>query len=316
VRDVTDLAARSVVVDTTDFGGVRVAMKIDNIGGLGVNNFEVGFYYDNDPDTKQIETYSGAEPIASLESAYYQFNTVLPLRPNHPYSQVTAFVHVDNDNDPTNDYTDNIVPRFFDIEAERIIVVENAKPKCAVFLEVNNIGNVAHTSDAYFKVEAKVNGKDMTAKVQRPLMPCERYNIFIDSIPKDPFSFYEGDPSNFATFTMVRDTILRNNTTKLVVRINYIEVDVPTVQSSELVLMQNYPNPFRGTTTIPFSLPNSADVRLFVVDALGHIVYSNERFYMAGEQSVTIDLGHLPSGAYYYGIEVDGQRQMRKMIMR
>ncbi len=316
VRDVTDLAARSVVVDTTDFGGVRVAMKIDNIGGLGVNNFEVGFYYDNDTNTKQIETYSGAEPIASLESAYYQFNTVLPLRPNHPYSQVTAFVHVDNDNDPTNDYTDNIVPRFFDIEAERIIVVENAKPKCAVYLEVNNIGNVAHTSDAYFKVEAKVNGKDMTAKVQRPLMPCERYNIFIDSIPKDPFSFYEGDPSNFATFTMVRDTILKNNTTKLVVRINYIEVDVPTVQSSELVLMQNYPNPFRGTTTIPFSLPNSADVRLFVVDALGHIVYSNERFYMAGEQSVTIDLGHLPSGAYYYGIEVDGQRQMRKMIMR
>ena len=32
--------------------------------------------------------------------------------------------------------------------------------------------------------------------------------------------------------------------------------------------------------------------------------------------TVTIDMGRYSTGIYYYGIEVDGVRQMRKMILR
>ena len=52
------------------------------------------------------------------------------------------------------------------------------------------------------------------------------------------------------------------------------------------------------------------------MDAMGHIVYRDHRFYQAGNHSLNIDMEAYPAGFYYYGIEVDGQRQMRKMILK
>ena len=75
------------------------------------------------------------------------------------------------------------------------------------------------------------------------------------------------------------------------------------------------PNPFSHQTTVPFSLPNAAEVKLFVMDALGHIVYTDSRFCYAGNNLWTINMDRFSSGVYYYGIEVDGIRQMRKMIL-
>ena len=82
------------------------------------------------------------------------------------------------------------------------------------------------------------------------------------------------------------------------------------------MLDQNYPNPFSQQTTVTFTLPNAATVRFFVVDAMGHLVNSFERHYEAGEQSLMLDMSSYGSGVYFYGIEVDGERRMRKMIMR
>ena len=67
---------------------------------------------------------------------------------------------------------------------------------------------------------------------------------------------------------------------------------------------------------MPFSLPDAANVRFFVMDAMGKIVNSFERFFAAGDNTVVLDMQAYTSGVYYYGIEVDGQRQMRKMILR
>ena len=104
-------------------------------------------------------------------------------------------------------------------------------------------------------------------------------------------------------------------------RSNLIEIrghweDAPVVETNTLVLDQNFPNPFNDRTTIPFTLPNDADVRFFIIDAMGHIVNSFTRHYSAGAQSLTVDMSAYPAGIYYYGIEVDGQRRMKKMLLR
>jgi hypothetical protein len=95
---------------------------------------------------------------------------------------------------------------------------------------------------------------------------------------------------------------------------NYVRI--PQVDQSQFVLDQNFPNPFSNTTTVPFTLPEAGNMRLFVIDAMGHIVYTKEQFCPAGQQSITLDLDHLRAGFYYYGIEFNGERRMRKMIMR
>ena len=91
---------------------------------------------------------------------------------------------------------------------------------------------------------------------------------------------------------------------------------MPTVNAGRFVLDQNYPNPFSGQTVVPFSLPEAGMVHFFVMDAMGKMVHNFEGFFPEGDNHVTLDMEAYSSGIYYYGIEVDGQRQMRKMILR
>ena len=84
-------------------------------------------------------------------------------------------------------------------------------------------------------------------------------------------------------------------------------------------LSQNFPNPFHDQTSITFSLPNRAHVRLKIFDALGREVTTfvdEER--EAGEHVVELDLKlptiSLPSGVYFYQLDVDGKKLMKKML--
>jgi len=82
-----------------------------------------------------------------------------------------------------------------------------------------------------------------------------------------------------------------------------------------LSLSQNYPNPFNPSTTIRYSLPGAADVRLDVYDLLGRQVETlvNER-QNAGEYTVLFSASHLPSGMYYYRLQT-GRAMLSKFMV-
>ncbi len=65
-----------------------------------------------------------------------------------------------------------------------------------------------------------------------------------------------------------------------------------------------YPNPFNPTTTLRFSLPEAADVRLEVFNLLGQRVATlvDERL-AAGDHTAPFDASHLPSGTYLYRLQ-------------
>lgn len=92
--------------------------------------------------------------------------------------------------------------------------------------------------------------------------------------------------------------------------------DRKTKVPAKYSLSQNYPNPFNPSTTIRFSLPRAAQVKLTVYNALGQQVVEllNER-KPAGEHTVTFDGRNLSSGVYYYRIDVGEFRKVRKMIL-
>jgi photosystem II stability/assembly factor-like uncharacterized protein len=84
----------------------------------------------------------------------------------------------------------------------------------------------------------------------------------------------------------------------------------------EMILAQNYPNPFTSSTTISYSLPQSCVVSLEVFGALGQAVTtlaSGEE--SAGEHSVTFNAANLPDGVYFYRLTAGGQAQYGTMAI-
>jgi len=82
-------------------------------------------------------------------------------------------------------------------------------------------------------------------------------------------------------------------------------------------LEQNYPNPFNPSTTIRFSLPQSAKVTLTVYNVLGQkvaAVVENEIF-TAGEHSMSFEADNLSSGVYIYRLEADNLTSYQKMML-
>ncbi|MDB5235379.1 MAG: hypothetical protein JWR44_2372 [Hymenobacter sp.] len=74
---------------------------------------------------------------------------------------------------------------------------------------------------------------------------------------------------------------------------------------AHFVLEQNHPNPFAGETTVPFTLPFAADVRLDLFDLLGRKVAGvSRKGRPAGDQSIKLNLAGLglPTGEYVYQV--------------
>jgi hypothetical protein len=83
------------------------------------------------------------------------------------------------------------------------------------------------------------------------------------------------------------------------------QVDLPPSFS----LHQNYPNPFNPTTTISFDLPGSGVVTLRVFNVLGQQIATliDHANLDEGEQDVEFDAHNLPSGVYFYRLDVTPQ---------
>jgi hypothetical protein len=79
--------------------------------------------------------------------------------------------------------------------------------------------------------------------------------------------------------------------------------------SNDFNLSQNYPNPFNPSTKISFDLPADSRVKLVVYDMLGREVMRlvNDEFKFAGKYEYEFSGESLPSGVYFYLLNIDGE---------
>ena len=82
-----------------------------------------------------------------------------------------------------------------------------------------------------------------------------------------------------------------------------------------MMLYQNFPNPFRGVTTIVYSLLQPGRVSLRIYNLLEKevaVLVNDNR--PAGSHSVSFDAGDLPSGIYKYELKTQNSLLTRKMV--
>jgi hypothetical protein len=88
----------------------------------------------------------------------------------------------------------------------------------------------------------------------------------------------------------------------------------PNAAPSAFTLAQNYPNPFNPKTTIAYSIPQQAHIKLTVYDVRGtelSTLVNEEK--SAGNYTVTFDASQLNSGVYVYKLTSGNQSVFKKM---
>ena len=97
-----------------------------------------------------------------------------------------------------------------------------------------------------------------------------------------------------------------------IVSVKKMENNLP----SDVVLYNNYPNPFNPATTIKFEIPTASFVTIKVFDMLGKEIATlvNET-KSAGYYNVTFDASKLTSGVYIYTISTNNFTQSRKILL-
>lgn len=309
ITAIRDLAAAGLVFDTVGTNQVRLSLIVENRGSLGANDFEVGFWRGTDTAHRHHTVFHRNSPLPALHTTSVTFDTIVNPSGGAVF---TGYVFDATDNDHDNDTTTLRVAKRLDLEASSVIVEENEQPTCRVFLRVDNWGNIP-VGNRTLSLQVTVNGVTLNYNTIREITPSSTVLIeFPNRIPKDPQRHYVGS----GQVTVDDDADLANNITSLVVVSNMVENGIPGVGSTGVLLEQNRPNPTNGLTIVPFTLPSAGQVELFVVDAMGHRVQSLNIAGVEGDNRVTLDLSHLPSGIYYYGIRFEGMRQMRKLILR
>jgi hypothetical protein len=88
------------------------------------------------------------------------------------------------------------------------------------------------------------------------------------------------------------------------------------VNSNGYALHQSYPNPFRSTTNIEYTIPNNEKIILKVFDYLGREISTLvDAYEPAGNYIVPFDGSHFPCGVYYYTIHAGNFYATRKMVL-
>ena len=96
--------------------------------------------------------------------------------------------------------------------------------------------------------------------------------------------------------------------------ITLIQIEYPN--ANNFSLFQNYPNPFNSETAIRFDIPFFSHIRLSLYDITGReIDILVNKDCTPGSYEVRLQASYLTSGIYFYKMETEEFKQIRKLII-
>ncbi len=93
-------------------------------------------------------------------------------------------------------------------------------------------------------------------------------------------------------------------------------VEESSIVPEDFILHQNYPNPFNPQTTIEYTIPHPAHVRLEILNTLGQrVAVLIDQKQNAGKHQATWTSNGHPSGTYFFRINSGGFQQTKRMTL-
>jgi hypothetical protein len=115
------------------------------------------------------------------------------------------------------------------------------------------------------------------------------------------------------------DPVFQNNTasaTVVILPATGVDDNGDAVVPSNITLNDNYPNPFRTSTTISYSIEKSGLIKVVIADVLGReAALIDEGFRASGNYSLTWVAKHQPAGMYLCTLMNGRERVSRAMFL-
>jgi len=112
---------------------------------------------------------------------------------------------------------------------------------------------------------------------------------------------------------LTSDGFAPNDTLKIILESFYN--DITESQLEGFSLSQNIPNPATGLTHIEYSIPQPGEVRFVLMNYLGQMLNTSRENASQGKHQIELNVKEMPSGVYFYFIEYEGQRLVKKMLI-
>ena len=85
---------------------------------------------------------------------------------------------------------------------------------------------------------------------------------------------------------------------------------------NNFTLEQNYPNPFNGYTILKYNIPNRANVKIEIFNAVGQkVTILTNSIQDKGSHSIAFNSINLTSGVYFYRMQFGEKSITRKMVL-
>ena len=298
---------------------VWVSALVRNNSNLPVNKYTVRMELDGQlvvEDTVYSQLMPGDTMTHAMSVPY-----IVPLTgKEQPYYFLELSASIPCDGDANNDSRSVVgviaVPDTVDLQVLSIALpaTDRGRVKVSPKVTVANIGNA--------EVQNVMLHVDVLDSAMTQLETVSEYINFINTNDTVEYAFsltytvpnYDGsyylkayadtyaNDINTANDTLTAKFACKRNTT-----------GIASHTAADWSVGQNEPNPANATTTIPFVIPEDAEVVLTLTNVNGQLLHREIVAATAGANRVTLHTGTLPSGLYYYGVEYKGQRIVRKM---
>ena len=251
---------------------------------------------------KQIRKESNhLDFILKLAPVSYQYNTVKMVREEQ--SQMASFEKAS---------TSESNARSSELVEEKAAALKAARQKDKIrysgFLaqDVEKAANSVGYQDFSGIVKPEVNGGKYALRYAEfvvPLVGAVQEQQAVIEQQSEELTILKEENEALATRldqleNVLADLLANNQTTK------------PTTQKATLsgaTLGQNQPNPFKGTTQLPYSIPvQSQSARILINDAAGKTL-KTVPIQQFGNGVLELNINGMAKGTYFYSLEIDGQ---------
>jgi hypothetical protein len=94
-------------------------------------------------------------------------------------------------------------------------------------------------------------------------------------------------------------------------------VGIPDNPAAQAIELQNYPNPFSGSTTVSFTLRKTTPVKLIVTDLLGRTAQTMDLGVLQpGTHFTALDCSGYAAGVYVYSLQTNDGKVSRRMTVQ